>query len=78
MKRLFLALLFGALAASPQTTEPVTLVLTFGLNAEADERWDGSVEVIAEGVEEQLGSMVDWCRVGPPEGLQAVSHGTSV
>ena len=45
MKRLFLALLFGALAASPQASEPVTLVLTFGLNAEADERWDGSVEV---------------------------------
>ena len=30
---------------------------------------DGSVEVIAEGLEEQLSSMVDWCRVGPPDAI---------
>ena len=30
---------------------------------------DGSVEVIAEGVEEQLKTMVEWCRAGPPDAI---------
>lgn len=30
---------------------------------------DGSVEVIAEGSEDRLKDMVEWCSVGPPEAV---------
>ena len=30
---------------------------------------DGSVEVLAEGEGERLKSMVEWCRVGPPQAV---------
>jgi len=39
--------------------------LSLGLSGWVRNAADGSVEAIFEGVEEGVGSMVDWCRRGP-------------
>ncbi len=37
-----------------------------GLGGWVRNRWDGKVEIVAEGKEEEVKKMVDWCYQGPP------------
>ncbi|NQS90229.1 acylphosphatase [Patescibacteria group bacterium] len=37
-----------------------------GLGGWVRNRWDGKVEIVAEGREEEVKKMVDWCYQGPP------------
>lgn len=38
----------------------------FGVNGWVRNRWDGAVEVLAEGEAEAINRFTDWCRRGPP------------
>ncbi|MFC1533009.1 acylphosphatase [Thermodesulfobacteriota bacterium] len=37
-----------------------------GVNGWVKNRFDGTVEVLAEGSEEEVGKLIDWCHQGPP------------
>lgn len=37
-----------------------------GINIEAENLADGSVEILVEGGEEAIAKFVEWCHVGPP------------
>ena len=38
----------------------------FGVRGWVRNRSDGTVEVVAEGSRDSVGSLVEWCRQGPP------------
>jgi acylphosphatase len=37
-----------------------------GVSGWVRNHWDGRVEAVFEGPEEQVAALVDWCRHGPP------------
>ncbi len=40
--------------------------IALGVNGEVWNRADGGVELVAEGEEEQVNALLEWCRQGPP------------
>ncbi|MBN8857693.1 MAG: acylphosphatase [Sphingobacteriales bacterium] len=40
--------------------------IALGVNGEVWNRTDGGVELVAEGEEEQVNALLEWCRLGPP------------
>ena len=40
--------------------------LRLGLTGSAENRLDGTVEIVAEGDEAAVEKLIAWCRVGPP------------
>jgi acylphosphatase len=48
-----------------QTTKEKAVAL--GVTGSVSNLDDGRVKIIATGTKEQLSTLVDWCRVGPPK-----------
>lgn len=43
-----------------------TMAVAFGVKGWVRNLPDGSVQVVAEGDRDDVGQLVEWCRVGPP------------
>ena len=39
---------------------------TLGVTGWVANRWDGTVQIVAEGTRAELGALLDWLRQGPP------------
>ena len=65
-RRRLRALVYGRVQGVNFRRATLEKARALGLDGYVANRWDGSVEVVAEGREEAIGALLRWLHAGPP------------